>query len=261
MPNHAVSARGNKKVPMDLKTLKEQALVETGRFFVEKFGSAPAEDSEEWEDEYRRQFERLKNAAARHPAATPLPAALIEEPASDLPELVGAPADKRWATSLRSIRLKQIPTKAVREWLAGTWTQSKAWIDARELSEDAFARRVAQQYAEARRRSTTEAAAVEAKRQAQAMVAAELQGQIIAAGISAAKLVELVDVSPRVAPTPIKEKLAELRLEGRALRIFETADPTILMVLEKRADQKDEYGIERDEGLVADLKLFARSGL
>jgi hypothetical protein len=246
---------------MDLKTLKEQALVETGRFFVEKFGSAPAEDSEEWEDEYRRQFERLKNAAARHPAAPRSPAALVEEPADDLPELVGTPADKRWATALRSVRLKQIPNKVAREWLARSWTQSKAWIEARELPEDAFARRVAQQHADARRRSTAEAAALEAKRQAQAMAAAELHGQIVAAGISAAKLVELIDVSPRAAATPIKEKLAELRLEGRTVRVFETADPTILMVLEKRADQKDEYGIERDEGLVADLKLFARSGL
>ena len=45
---------------MDPRTLRERALAETGRFFQEKFGTAPAEDSEEWEDEYRRQFDRLR---------------------------------------------------------------------------------------------------------------------------------------------------------------------------------------------------------
>jgi hypothetical protein len=31
------------------------------------------------------------------------------------------------------------------------------------------------------------------------------------------------------------------------------------MVLEKHADGRSDYGIERDEGLVSDLALFARS--
>jgi len=68
-------------------------------------------------------------------------------------------------------------------------------------------------------------------------------------------------VSPRAAALAIKDKLAEIRLDGRTVRIFETANPAILMVLEKRDDGRSDYGIERDEGLVADLKLFARSGL
>ena len=38
-----------------------------------------------------------------------------------------------------------------------------------------------------------------------------------------------------------------------------TADPAVLMVLEKTEAERIEYGIERDEGLVADLKLFARA--
>ena len=246
---------------MDLKTRKEQALAETARFFREKFGTAPAEDSEEWENEYRRQFDRLKNAAARGVTAAELHSAVVEEEPGDMPELVGTSADKRWAFSLRSVRLKQIQRRAMRAWLARTWIQSKEWIDTRELSDEAFARRVEQQYTDARHRSTAEATAVETMRNTQAKAAAALQDQMMAAGISAASLADLIDVSPRTVATPIKEKLAELRLEGRTLRVFETANPTILMVLEKRADEKDEYGIERDEGLVADLKVFARSGL
>jgi hypothetical protein len=33
----------------------------------------------------------------------------------------------------------------------------------------------------------------------------------------------------------------------------------VLTVLEKSRTSRSEYGIERDEGLVADLKLFARA--
>lgn len=246
---------------MDPKTLKEQALAETGQFFLQKFGAAPAEDSDEWEDEYRRQFDRLKNGAALNATAAEPHSAVVEEQPVGMPELVGTSADKRWAFALRSVRLKQIQSKDLRAWLARTWIRSKEWIDTRELSDEAFSRRVEPQYIDARRRSTAEAAAVEATRNTQAIAAAVLQDQITAAGISAAGLVGLIDVSPRAAAMPIKEKLAELRLEGRTVRIFETANPTILMVLEKREDNRSEYGIERDEGLVADLKLFARSGL
>lgn len=245
---------------MDPKALKEQALAETGRFFLKKFGAAPAEDSEEWEDEYRRQFDRLKNEAARDTPAAETHSAVVEERPSDMPELVGTSADKRWAFALRSVRLKQIQSKDLRAWLARTWIRSKEWIDLRELSDEAFARRVETQYSAARRQSAAETAAVEAARTTQAMASAVLQDRIKAAGISAAGLVGLIDVSPRAAALPIKEKLAELRLEGRTLRIFETANPTILMVLEKHEDTRSEYGIERDEGLVADLKLFAQSG-
>jgi hypothetical protein len=250
-----------KQAGMDPKKLKEQALAETGRFFLEKFGTAPAEDSEEWEDEYRRQFSRLQNATARDVVAVESRSTVVEETPSDTPELIGTPADKRWAVALRSARLKQIQGKELRAWLARTWIRSKDWIDTRELSDEAFSRRVEPQYVAAGRRSAAETAAVEAARHTQAMAAAVLQNQIKAAGISVAGLVDLIDVSPRVAAIPIKDKLAELHIEARALRIFETADPTILMVLEKHQDKKSEYGIERDEGLVADLKLFARSRL
>src|SRR5579862_2282226 len=100
---------------MDAKMLKEQALLETGRYFQDKFGTAPAEDSEEWEQEYRRQFNRLKNAPA--PKAEDARTGIVKEK-GDLPVLAGAPADTRWAFSLRSARLKQIQNSDLRDWLS-----------------------------------------------------------------------------------------------------------------------------------------------
>jgi len=245
---------------MDAKTLREHALVETERFFLDKFGTAPAEDSDEWEAEYRRQFNRLKSGAAASIPAEP-EAAIVEEKPPDLPALIGTPADQRWAFALRSERLKQIHNRDLRTWLARAWTKSKEWIDSRDLTTEAFLRRVEPSYEEARRKSASETAAAEATRRAQEAAASALQEKIKAAGISAAGLIELIDVSPRAASLPIKDKLAELRLEGRTVRVFETANPGILMVLEKRDDGRSDYGIERDDGLVADLKLFASSGL
>jgi len=246
---------------MDTKALKEQALLETGRFFREKFGTAPAEDSEEWEDEFRRQFARLSKGGALNDATAGSSSDIVEEKPRDLPELIGKSADARWAFALRSARLEQIQNNDLRAWLARTWISAKEWIDTRDLSAEAFLRRAQPRYDDARRRAATEAAALAATRQAEVAAAAALQDELKAAGISAAGLVDLIDVSPRAMAMPIKEKLAELRLEHRTLRVFETANPAVLMVLEKRDGQRSEYGIERDDGLVADLKLFGRSGL
>jgi hypothetical protein len=38
---------------------------------------------------------------------------------------------------------------------------------------------------------------------------------------------------------------------GRSLRVFETGNPAVLMVIENKAKGRAEYAIERDEGLVA----------
>src|SRR5579875_3518132 len=51
---------------MDLKSVREEAIAATNRAFWDRQGFVPAEDSEEWEREYRRQFEQVK---ARHAAA------------------------------------------------------------------------------------------------------------------------------------------------------------------------------------------------
>ena len=86
-----------------------------------------------------------------------------------------------------------------------------------------------------------------------------LAEQIQAAGITPRALIELVDVSPRIKASPARAKLAELKADDRRLRVFDTTDPAALLVLEIGAAGRIEYGIERDEGLVADLKLFAGS--
>jgi hypothetical protein len=244
---------------MDLKSLKELAIAETARHFGEQSGTAPAEDSEEWEDEYRRQFDRLKNSAAKAaPAARP-PAPTLDERPDALPKMSGTPADQRWAFTLRSARLKQVQSKEVRDWLERTWIASTLWIDTRELSPEAFLRKVAPHYEDDRKRSTEEAGAIAAAQQVQAAEAAAKKQQLLAAGVSAVSLVELIDVCPRAAAAALKSKLAEIHVEARTLRVFESANPAILMVLEKRGDDRSDYGIERDEGLVSDLILFARN--
>jgi hypothetical protein len=45
----------------------------------------------------------------------------------------------------------------------------------------------------------------------------------------------------------------------RNLRIFETSDPNVLAVIEKSEAGRSQYAIERDDGLVADLRLFAEA--
>src|SRR6185437_371624 len=122
---------------MDLKALKQQAVEATTRFFIDKHGFSPGEESEDWEDEYRRQFDALKKrAAAKRPTDAPRPmdVVLADEQTDAWPELSGAGADKRWATSLRPERLKEIHSKALRAWLPGAWTTAKHWIDTRELA-------------------------------------------------------------------------------------------------------------------------------
>ena len=70
-------------------------------------------------------------------------------------------------------------------------------------------------------------------------------------------MLELVDASERLKPTALTDKLAELKGVDRHLRVFATTDPNVLLVKEKNLKGQFDYGIERDEGLVADLRLFA----
>lgn len=246
---------------MDLKALKEQAVEATTRFFMDKQGFSPGEDSEDWEDEYRRQFERLKKLQPATPTgAAPRSAdsAPADERHAAMPELSGAPADKRWADRLRAERLQEIQSKPLRDWLAGAWTAAKEWIDTRDLATPQFLRRAEAQHAEHRRQAEQRARALEAARQAQAAASAADQRKVQAAGITAEGLIELIDVSPRTAAAPIKTKLVELDAAGRSLRVFETGDAGVLMVIENGAAGRSEYAIERDDQLLADLKLFAR---
>jgi hypothetical protein len=247
---------------MDLKALKEEAAEATARFFLDKHGFVPSEDSEDWEDEYRRQFEFVKKrlATKRSVDATRVAdVVLADERKAAWPELSGPPADKRWAVSLRADRLKEIQSNALRGWLAGAWTSAKDWIDTRDLASLPFLHRVEVQYAEQRRQSEQRASALQAERQTKAAAAEANQREVQAAGITAKGLVELIDVSPRTVAAPVKLKLVELDAGDRSLRVFETSNLDILMVIENGEAGRMEYAIERDEELIADLKLFARS--
>ena len=248
---------------MDLKAVREEAIEATTRAFWDRNGFVPDEDSEEWEEEYRRQFEQVKrrHAAGGRAETKPGVAAASAPPEEDgWAELTGAPTQIRWAAAIRADRLREIKDPGIRHWLSTTWNKAKGWVDTRDLPTPVFLQRIQPHYAEYRRRADERARAQTAERQTKEAAADALRREVEAAGITVEGLIELIDIAERLPAVPIKGKLAELGFDGRNLRIFETADPAVLMVLEKAERERSEYGIERDEGLVADLKLFARAG-
>ncbi len=247
---------------MDLKAVREETIEATTRAFWDKNGFVPDEDSDEWEAEYRRQFEHVKRRHATGQPKAPIsnsaaPSASEEE--ASWVVLSGVPTQIRWAAALRADRLKEIRDPGVRDWLASTWNKAKSWIDTRDLPTPTFLQRIAPHYAEYRRQTDEHARTLTAERQAKEAAAEALRREIEAAGITVEGLIELIDIAERLPSAPIKAKLIELDFSGRNLRIFETADPAVLMVLERAEAGRSDYGIERDEGLVADLQLFARA--
>jgi hypothetical protein len=250
---------------MDLTTLKAKILEETTQFFLEKLGYVPKQDSDEWEDEYRRRFALARaqaEAALLHVNVAPevlAPTAQRTIQKAEFLELRGTAAAVRWAATLRAERLKEVQNKEIRIWLAQSWTAAKSWIDTRELPAAAFLRRVEPRFAEHQMQLEEQAVVLEAQRQAQADADAALADQIQAAGITARGLIELVDVCPRTKAMPARAKLAELKADDRRMRVFDTTDPSALLVLDSGATGRIEYGIERDNGLVGDLKLFAQT--
>jgi hypothetical protein len=245
---------------MDPKLVREQAIAATTRYFWDRQGFEPDPDSEEWEAEYRRQFDLAKErlTGAGPEAADSSAAATLPEPAS-WAELTGPPTQTRWAMALRTERIHDVRDPGVRDWLATTWTKAKSWIDTRELPTPVFLQRIGPHYAEYRKTADEQARVATAARREQQKAAETLRREVAEAGITVAGLIELIDIADRLPPAPLQKKLAELDHDGRNLRVFDTADPAMLMVLEKSADGRSEYGIERDEGLVADLALFARA--
>jgi hypothetical protein len=249
---------------MDPKLVREQAIEGTTRFFWDKQGYVPDQDSEEWETEYRRQFELAKrqpgDAGGRAEAS---PASVALPPAGPEPtgwaELSGPPTQIRWAAALRADRIAQIRDPGIRDWLATSWTRAKSWIDTRELPPPVFLQRIAPHYAEYRKEADERARVLAGERQAKAAAADRLRHEVEEAGITAAGMIELIDICERLPPVPLGAKLAELADEGRNLRVFDTADPAFLMVLEKDKTGRSDYAIERDEGLVADLDLLMRA--
>jgi hypothetical protein len=242
---------------MDLGLVREQAIEATTRILYDRHnGIVPSDDSDEWEAEYRRQFEIAKGAQAQITASAAAAPPVAE---ANLPELSGQPTQLRWAAQLRADRLKEIRDPEIRRWLATTWLKAKGWIDTSTLPTPVFLQRIDPHFRAWRKQEAERAKTAAAERQAKAAAADELRRQVEAAHITIEGLVEMVDAAERLPAEPIKGKLAELDHDGRNLRIFETADELVLMVLEKTADGRSEYGIERDDGLVADLQLYMKA--
>ena len=245
---------------MDLHALREAAIEATSRALHDKLGFVPSDESDEWEEEYRRQFAALKQRHAGELTTTTIrpvgaPAAI----ARHWPELSGTPEQLRWAASIREDRMREIPSEAVRVFLAETWTRAKQWVDTREVPTPVLLHRLKPQYDEWRKKRTEAATARKAEAQRKVNEAAAHQRKLTAAGVTPEGLVELVDASERFELAPLTAKLADITVEDRHLRIFETTDPNLLLVKEKKGPIHEDYAIERDEGLVGDLRLYAQA--
>jgi len=248
---------------MDLTTLREAAIEATARALYDRLGIVPSDDSDEWEEEYRKQFAALKQRYAGEltTAAAPRPAAAPAAGERSWPDLRGTPEEQRWGASIREERLREIPSEAVRLFLVQTWPRAKQWVDTRDVPTRTLLQRLSPQYQEWRKKRIEAATARKAEAQQKAAAAAAHQQRLQEAGVTPEGLVELVDASDRFDDgVTIAAKLAEIAVEGRQLRIFETSDPNLLLVKEKKGPlQLPDYAIERDEGLVSDLKLFSQA--
>ena len=239
---------------MDITELKDAAVEATGRALYDKLGFVPDEDSDEWEAEYRRQFALAKQ---RYGVGTPT-IARATGPALQLPELRGDSHELvHWGEQVRTERLREVTDPAVRAWMAKTWTRAKLWVDTREVPIATLLQRTKGQYDDYRRQQAEQKTAQNSAAQQKAAAVAAYQAKLKTAGITEAGLIELIDVSDQVKPAPLTEKLGELTGVDRHLRVFATTDPNVLLVKEKNLKGQHDYGIERDDGLVADLKLFA----
>jgi hypothetical protein len=241
---------------MDLTVLREMAIEATARALQQKHDIVPSEDSDEWEEEYRRQFAALKQRYGNQVTA-PRPAA-SSAPQRQLPELRGTPEELRWGNSIREERLHEIPSEAVRAFLVQLWPRAKQWVDTRDVPTQTLLQRVKPQYDDWRKKQVEAVAARKAEAQKKATEMAAYQRRLKEAGITPEGLIELVDASDRFDAAPLGPKLADITVGDRHLRIFETSDPNLLLVKEKDLQGSRDYGIERDEGLVADLRLFAQ---
>ena len=243
---------------MDLNALREAAIEATSRALHDKHGVVPSEDSDEWEDEYRRQFALLKQRIGTEPVAAPRAPAALAAAERQWPELSGTPEQKRWAATIRADRMGEIASEPFRVWFGQTWTRAKVWVDTRDVPTATLVQRLKPQFDEHRKQVADAAKARAAEAQQKAAEAAAYQQRLKDSGITPEGLVELIDASDRFDLAPLTVKLAEITVEGRHLRVFETSDPNLLLVKEKKGPLHEDYAIERDEGVVADLKLYAQ---
>jgi hypothetical protein len=243
---------------MDLNALREAAIEATSRALHDKHGFVPSDETDEWEEEYRRQFALLKQRLGTEPVAPPRPPTNPAVADRQWPELSGTPEQKRWAATIRADRLGEIPSEPFRVWFAQTWSRAKVWVDTRDVPTAVLVQRLKPQFDEYRKETAAAAKVRAAEAQRKAAEAAAYRQRLKDAGITAEGLVELIDASDRFDVASLTVKLAEIDVEGRHLRVFETTDPNLLLVKEKKGPlQLPDYAIERDEGVVADLKLYA----
>jgi hypothetical protein len=244
---------------MDLNALKDAAIEATTRALRDKYDVVPDEDSDEWEAEYRRQFVLAKQRYGEKAAIVTRPAVTAAVAERQYSALTGTPEQQRWAGQVRAERMNEIPSEPVRRFLAQTWTRSKVWIDTRDVPITVLLQRLRPQYDDWRKKQAEEQRARMAEAQQKAAAIAAHQEALRKAGITETGLVEMVDASERAYDAPLGEKLAEIGVDDRHLRVFASTDPNILLIKEKNDRGHTDYAIERDEGLVADLKLFAQS--
>src|SRR5579863_3306883 len=246
---------------MDLNALREAAIEATARTLYDRHGILPSEDSDEWEEEYRRQFAALKQRHGAAAVVPPRPAGGPAAPERHWPELSGTPEQKRWAAAIRDDRMREIASEPFRVFLGHTWTRAKVWIDTEDVPTVTLVPRLKAQFDEYRRKTAEAAKARAAEVQQKAAAAAAHQKRLADAHITPDGLVELIDASERFDdPVTLAAKLAEIDVEGRHLRVFETTDPNLLLVKEKKGPlQLPDYAIERDEGLVDDLILYGQA--
>ena len=243
---------------MDISALREMAIEAANRALYEKHGFVPSEESDEWEDEYRRQFAAVKQRHGNQ-VTVPQRAVAASAPLRELPELRGTPEELRWGNSIREDRLREIPSEAVRAFLVQLWPRAKQWVHTRDVPTQTLLQRVKPQYDDWRKKQAEATATRKAEAQKKAEGLAAYQRKLKDARVTPEGLVEMVDASDRFDPAPIAAKLAEIHVVDRHLRIFETSDPNLLLVKEKDLRGNHDYAIERDEGLVADLRLFAQA--
>ena len=249
---------------MDLNALREAAIEATSRALYDKHGFVPSDESDEWEEEYRRQFAALKQRFAGQLTTAPPPRPAnggTAAPARNWPDLRGAPEEQRWGNSIRDERLREVPNEAVRSFLVQTWPRAKQWIDTRDVPIRTLLQHLGPQYEEWRKKRIEAAQTRKAEAAKHAADVAAHRKRLQEAGITPDGLVELIDASERFDdPVTIAAKLAEIDVEGRHLRVYEASDPNLLLVKEKKGPlQLPDYAIERDEGLVGDLRLFAQT--
>src|ERR1700728_1239955 len=180
---------------MDLGQLKEAAIEATSRALQDKFDIVPSEDSDEWEDEYRRQFALMKQ---KYGVGTPTVARAPAGAALQLPDLTGTPEQVHWGEQVRAERLREVGDAARRAWMAKTWTRAKVWVDTRDVPIATLLQRTQTQYGDYRRQQAEQQKAQSAATRQKAAVAAEYRAKLQKAGITEEGLVELADASERV---------------------------------------------------------------